>query len=228
MTPSVTVLQLDTAFPRVPGDVGCPETYLEDVEILTVKDATVKKVVCDRPDLIDIVPFERALQRAAGEVVVTSCGFLSYWQPHLVRQTPKPFISSALTALTQLSHIYTPEEILILTFDAARLSKLHFGAYAEFAKGVVGLPPSMHLRDVITQDLDQLDTSRVTRELTEFVSLNQRPQHKHLLLECTNLPPFKAALQDVTQLPITDILTQIEAMRPGTVQSAYLSSMTAK
>ena len=222
MNPAVTVLQLDTAFPRVPGDIACPDTYIEGIEVLSVKNATVQKIVSDRPDQIDIAPFEVALKQAKGQLVVTSCGFLSYWQAHLANQTDKPFVSSALTALTHLSETYNPDEILILTFDATRLNKLHFGQYASYATGVVGLPPEMHLRKVITQNLSELDTSRATRELSEFISHKQRPYHKHLLLECTNLPPYKVALQNVTQLPVSDILTQIEMARPGTVQPAYL------
>ncbi|RLJ60115.1 hypothetical protein BCF46_0309 [Litoreibacter meonggei] len=224
MNPAVTVLQLDTAFPRVPGDVACPDTYLEELQILSVKNATVERIVSDRPNQVDIAPFEAALKQANGQVVVTSCGFLSYWQAHLDKQTDKPFISSALTSLSHLSETYKPDEILILTFDAARLNKLHFGQYADYATGVVGLPAEMHLRKVITENLSQLDTNRVIQELSEFIGLKQRPHHKHLLLECTNLPPYKAALQTVTQLPVSDILTQIEAVRAGTIQPAYLVS----
>ena len=222
-SPAVTVLQLDTDFPRVPGDVGCPATYRGAVEILRVPKATVAQVVSARPDLIDITPFESALEAAKGDVVTTSCGFLSYWQTHLALRSKKPFISSSLIALESLSQRYDPHEVLILTFDAASLTDLHFGVNLSFRNGVIGLPPDMHLRRVITENLRELDTERVATELTSFVSAQQRSHHKHLLLECTNLPPYKAELQRATGLPVTDILTCVEAVRGSTIQAEFLS-----
>ena len=41
----VSVLQLDTKFLRIPGDIGCEETFVEPPQYLVVKDATVRKVV---------------------------------------------------------------------------------------------------------------------------------------------------------------------------------------
>ena len=221
-SPKVTVLQLDTQFPRVLGDVACKATYRREVEIIRIPNATVGQVVSNRPDLIDITPFKAAVDRAAGDIIVTSCGFLSYWQDHLASRTPKPFISSALIALESLSQRYSPKEVLTLTFDKTSLTAQHFGAHADYKAGVVGLPVDMHLRRVISENRPTLDIALASQELIKFISMNQRPQHKHLLLECTNLPPYKAALHDETGLEITDILTCIETVQPGTIQTRFL------
>ena len=224
MTPTVSVLQLDTNFPRVPGDVSCPDTYRGNIEIIRVGGASVKKIVNKQPDLIDIAPFERALGKASGDVVVTSCGFLSPWQDHLAAQSVKPFVSSALTALHTLSRAYAPGEVMILTFDAASLTASHLGQFADYASGIVGLPAAMHLQQVISQDQTTLDAARVTRELSDFVRDKRQPAHKHLLLECTNLPPYKLALQQVTGFGVSDILTQVETASPGSVRPQFLSA----
>ena len=39
------ILMLDTAFPRVPGDVGCAETFTFPVRYARVAGATVDEVV---------------------------------------------------------------------------------------------------------------------------------------------------------------------------------------
>lgn len=67
MPPAVTVLQLDTHFPRIAGDVGCAQSYALPMEVIRVPSATVQNVVNDRPDLIDIAPFEDALRQARGQ-----------------------------------------------------------------------------------------------------------------------------------------------------------------
>lgn len=218
---AVSVLQLDTAFPRLAGDVASPDTYLSEIEILRIPQATVNTIVREDPHSIEIAPFETALHAARGDIVVTSCGFLSYWQDHLASLTTKPFISSALNALPSLCTEYRPDEILTLTFDAESLNSCHTG---QFQTDVIGLPRDMHLRKVISEDRTDLDVECATAEVVSFVTAHTVPRHKHMLLECTNLPPYKAALSEATKLPITDILTCIETTRPGTVRPEFVGS----
>ena len=219
MAPAITVLQLDTYFPRIAGDVGCAETYMGEVEILRIAGASVGQIVSADPASIPIAPFEDAIGRARGDVIVTSCGFLSYWQTHLAQLTDKPFISSALTALPDLCARFAPQDILTVTFDADSLNTAHFGPYQT---DVIGLPRDLHLRNVIAQNQTALDAVRAGREVVEFVATQQQPHHKRILLECTNLPPYKSALAAETGLPITDILTRIEAARAGTIHLNFL------
>jgi len=222
MPPRVSVLQLDTNFPRIPGDVGCPFSYTGEVELLRIPEATVSKIVSNRPETIDITPFEGAVKQAKGDIFVTSCGFLSYWQTHLDKQTNKPFISSSLIALDYLRHQYDPGEILILTFDEEALSSKHLGEFSGYASGIIGLPKQMHLRKVITENLTDIDVDLVSAELSQFIVDKQQPKHKHLLLECTNLPPYKSHLRNLTALPVTDILTLIEGHLDGSIKPEFL------
>lgn len=217
--PRVTVLQLDTRFPRVPGDVGCPETYTEPPQILTIPGATVARIVTPAPEGIDIAPFEAALARATGDVVVTSCGFLAPFQNRLAGRTDRPFIASSLSALQRLD--VPPANLLILTFDASSLTPAHLGGRPDYLASVVGLPPDMHLRQVIAQGLGKLDTDRSARDVVALARSALRPHHRHILLECTNLPPYKAALREATGLPVTDILTLIEDAAPGSIRPEF-------
>lgn len=228
MAPSVSVLQLDTQFPRVPGDVGYPQTYRGAVEIIRIPGATVGTIVSNRPDKIDIAPFEQAVAQAAGDIIVTSCGFLSYWQAHLAACTQKPFVSSSLIALDALSLTYSPDALMIVTFDADSLTQLHLGRHANYAASIVGLPREMHLRKVISENQSTLGTDLVAAELTDFIATAQRPQHQHILFECTNLPPYKTLVKSATGLAITDILTCIETLKPGTIHHRFLDSSIAK
>ncbi len=63
MTLLVTVLQLDTDFPRIAGDVGCKESYARPPQIIRVKGASVGRIVTDRPQDIDIAPSRRRWQK---------------------------------------------------------------------------------------------------------------------------------------------------------------------
>jgi len=222
MRPAITVLQLDTAFPRVAGDVASPDSYLHPIEVLRVPNATVGQIVSNRPDKIDIAPFADALKSARGQVIVTSCGFLSYWQDELSQLTDRPFIASSLNALDHLRFDYRPAEILTLTFDAVALSDLHFRGHSVYKNTVVGLDKRSHLRQVVEQNAPQLDTVLAETQLVHHVTNALSLHHRHVLLECTNLPPYKAALTRATGLQVTDILTMIERVQPTTVNPLFL------
>jgi hypothetical protein len=221
MIPRVTVLQLDTDFPRITGDVGATESYARAPQIIKIAGASVGRIVTERPQDIDITPFEDALQHAQGDIIVTSCGFLSYWQAHLASMTGRPFISSSLTALGHLALTHPPEALRILTFDAACLSPVHLGKYPEYADSIIGLPPQHHLREVISENQTVLNRAQAAVEVSELLERTQTAEHKHILLECTNLPPYREAIKAATGLPVTDILTRIEAICPGAVAARF-------
>ena len=217
MPPRVTVLQLDTDFPRIAGDVGASESYARPPQIIRIAGASVGRIVTDRPQDIAIAPFEEAMKQADGDIVVTSCGFLSYWQAHLAALTDRPFISSALTALEELHSTHAPEALRILTFDAGSLGTAHLGSYPQYAASIIGLPADHHLRRVISHNKAHLDQARASNEITTLLQETQTPHHAHILLECTNMPPYREAIKAATGLPVTDILTRIEATCPGAI-----------
>ncbi|MGJ8595368.1 hypothetical protein [Sulfitobacter sp.] len=221
MTPRVTVLQLDTYFPRIAGDVGSEQTYARPPQIIRIGGASVGRIVTNRPQDIDIKPFEEALAHAEGDIIVTSCGFLSYWQDHLAALTDRPFISSALTALDDLHRIHSPDALRILTFNQDALTAAHLGKHTAYAGCIIGLPPAHHLRHVIDQNLSALDEALASSEITKLLCETQTEAHGHILLECTNLPPYRAAIKAATGLPVTDILTCIETICAGAIAPQF-------
>lgn len=220
MRPGLTVLQLDTRFPRIPGDVACPETYLEPVEVIRIPAASVGRIVTEAPAAIDIAPFEDALRAARGDVIATSCGFLAHWQDHLQALTQRPVVASALVALDRLEASAPP--VSVLTFDAAKLWAGHWTAARAPGTQLIGLRPEMHLRQVIERDIADLDAGRAAEEIADMLRARLAPDCESLLLECTNLPPYKTAIRAVFHGAIHDILTEIEARRPGTVLPEFL------
>ena len=55
----VCILQLDTKFPRIPGDVACPQTFIRDVRIVEIKKAYVNNVVRGTPENSQLIKFEK-------------------------------------------------------------------------------------------------------------------------------------------------------------------------
>jgi hypothetical protein len=220
----VSVLQLDTRFCRVPGDVGCAESYLHDPEIIRVPCASVANIVTDQPGQIDLDPFLNAIERATGDVVVTSCGFLSPFQDQLQSITPKPIIASVLNMLSDLDVIKGADRSSVLTFDATRLVEAHFpNPYRANDFRVVGLRPNNPLRQRIEEDVpDCFDASDVVNAVVADFALAVMPTTETVILECTNLPPYKPQMRHDSNVRIIDILSAIECIAPNTIAPQYL------
>ena len=218
--PLLSVLQLDTHFPRIAGDVASPDTYACGLEILRVNAAHVPDIVTARPTDILLAPFADALSTAKGDLITTSCGFLAPFQDRLQALTPKPFIASALSQLPQIAKTRSPAETAILTFDADKLNAQHLPPdLADYTTSIIGLNPEIHLRRVIEEDRAWLDTDRAARELADIAF---PATVKTLLLECTNLPPYKPYIKVGRSIDVFDILTAIEAQLPGVIQPQFL------
>ena len=220
----VSVLQLDTRFCRVPGDVGCAESYLHDPEIIRVPCASVANIVTDQPGQIDLDPFLNAIERATGDVVVTSCGFLSPFQDQLQSITPKPIIASVLNMLSDLDVMKGADRSSLVTFDATRLVEAHFpNPYRANDFRVVGLRPNNPLRQRIEEDVpDCFDASDVVNAVVADFALAVMPTTETVILECTNLPPYKPQMRHDSNVRIIDILSAIECIAPNTIAPQYL------
>lgn len=220
----VSVLQLDTRFCRVPGDIGCAESYVQDPEIIRVPCASVENIVTDQPGQIDLDPFLQAIEQATGDIVVTSCGFLSPFQDQLQSMTRKPIIASVLNMLSDLNVMKGADRSSVLTFDATRLVEAHFpNPYRANDFRVVGLRPNNPLRQRIEEDVpDCFDASDLVDSVISDFALAVLPTTETVILECTNLPPYKPQMRHYSNVRIIDILSAIERIAPNTIAPQYL------
>ena len=227
--PVISLIQLDTSFPRIPGDIGAAETWICGLDVRSIPKLSVAQVINAAPGDTDISGAEAAARAAMGDLVTTSCGFLCYWQHRLAAQCQTPFISSALLDLPRLMQAFPRDELAILTFDSDVLAAPAFApALGGFAGPVLGLPEEAHLRQVIAGDLPYLDPALAEAELIDLVAGFVRDRDaqgrpvRALLLECTNLPPYKQALKARFDLEIFDILTLIDHRKTGMVDPAFI------
>ena len=220
----VSVLQLDTRFCRVPGDVGCADSYVSAPEIIRVPRASVANVVSDQPEQIDLEPFLKAIEKANGDIIVTSCGFLSPFQDQLQSATHKPVIASVLNMLSDLKVTKGAGRSSVLTFDAEQLVDAHFPhPYRADDFRIVGLRPDNPLRQRIEGDIpDRFDPSDMQEAVMRDFAAAMTPATETEILECTNLPPYKPQMRRNKNVRIVDILSAIEHIAPKTISPQYL------
>ena len=218
----VGVIMLDTRFPRPPGDIGNPETFGGRALYEIVPGAVADRVVrAGAPDPALLAPFLAArdrLVRARAGLVTTSCGFLNRFQQALAEGCPVPVVTSSLTALPSLIARY--RRVGVITIHGGRLTPDYLAAAgAAPDTPVEGSEAGHEITRKLIGDAPDLDLAAAERDVVEAgLRLKARvPGLAAVLLECTNMPPYRAALSAALGVPVFDILTVLEERAPGLV-----------
>lgn len=201
------VIVLDTRFPRPPGDIGCPQTWSRasiPARLRVVPGASARRVVQEQdPALLSpFIDAARALADEGARLITTSCGFLAGWQSELQAAVQVPVIASSLLQCVDLP---APG---IVTFDATSLHPtLLRKAGVPTGTPVQGLASGCELQSRILADDTSLDLAQAQQDVVaaavRLVSLH--PQVRTVVLECTNMPPYRAAVEKATRRPVHDL-----------------------
>ena len=203
------VLMLQTRFPRPPGDVGQPLTFARagiPVRFVVVPGASPARVVqAGDPGLLPaFIAAAQGLVAEGARLIATSCGFLARYQHELAAAVPVPVWSSSLLACRRFAR---PG---IVTFDSAALSEAVLAA-AGVAPGtpVEGLAPGCELQRRILDDDAELDLVAAEQDVVAAALrlVARHPSVTDLVLECTNMPPYREAVVRASGRRVHDIET---------------------
>jgi Asp/Glu/Hydantoin racemase len=219
------VVMLDTCFPRPRGDIGSALTFALPVNQRVVRSVWPANVVQSAaglragrvvPAFVSVV---RALEREGARAITTSCGFLVLLQKELQAAVKVPVITSSLMLLPRL--LKAQPRVGVLTISARSLGADYLRAAgvprerlgdvmvqgvdpaSEFATRILGNQPTM--------DLDKARNDVVAAAL----ALKARdPALTDVVLECTNMPPYRAAVEAATGLKTWCLLDDDRLFRP--------------
>jgi hypothetical protein len=142
----------------------------------------------------------------------TSCGFLALYQKELEALSPVPVATSALLLLRTLKG----RKVGVITASAENLTRAHFEAVdAPGDTPVQGLPADSSFASTFLRNGLTLDRDAVEREVVEAgrALMRKHPDIEAIVLECTNLPPYKPALQRALGARIFDVLDLLRDFR---------------
>jgi len=210
------ILMLDTRFPRIEGDIGNPKSFDFPVIFRKMEGIGSADAVSAHPDRPRVLAALKANAEAlAGEGAVglsTSCGFLALYQRDLEKLSPVPVATSALLLIKELKG----KRVGVLTASAENLTPAHFAAVdAPADTPVEGLPADSSFAATFLRNGLTLDRDTVERETVEAgrALMRKHPGLDAIVLECTNLPPYKPALENALGVPIRDVLDLLRDFR---------------
>ena len=214
---AVGILMLDTRFPRIPGDMGNAATFPFPVRYHRVAGADSDRVV--RKGAAGLLPAfvdaARYLEREGVAAITTNCGFLAKFQRELAGAVAIPVFTSSLMLVPLVSRMLPPGRAVgVLTVDASSLTPDHLagaGIPPDLPLVVAGLEGGKEFTRVLLGDQLELDVDLAREEnVTAARALvRDHPEVGAIVLECTNMPPYRADVQRETGVPVFDIVSLV-------------------
>lgn len=225
MTDDLGILLLDNNIPRPHGDVGNSETFPFGVAYQVIPGAGTS-IVVERgaTGLTDNArSAARKLVENGARALATCCGFLAILQRELADDFAVPVATSSLLQIPLvLRTLRADQKVCVLTINASTLDERHFRAAGVMAEHqtrmvVAGLEHTEHLHPVIMEQIDHLDPGRAEQEVVAAAraAVAVDPAIGAFVFECTNLPPYAAAVRTAIGLPVWDATTLIGWLHEG-------------
>ena len=216
------ILMLEAKFPRIPGDMGNATTWPFSVLYRVVRGASPERVVLNgAAGLLDsFLDAAAELVAIGAEAITTNCGFLSLFQRELAAHVRVPVATSALMQVPWVQAILPPgRRVGVITVAARSLTPRHLQA--------VGVPPDTPI--VGTEEgreffrvliLGESQDMNVELAEADILDAGHRLMARHpdigaIVLECTNMPPYAAALRRMLGVPVFDIYSLITWLHAG-------------
>ena len=212
---------LDTRFPRIPGDIGNAQTWPFPVLYRTVSGASPTRVVEARADgLLDAFLAAAAnLVDAGADGITTSCGFLSLFQADLAAHCTVPVAASSLMQVPLVERLLpTGQRVGVVTVSAPHLTEEHLrAAGAAPDTPVVGTESGDELTRVLVGNQTELDPLAAQRDVLAAGDqlLRAHPEVRAVVLECTNMMPYAAALRRHLGVPVYDMYSFVTWFHHG-------------
>ena len=216
------ILMLEARFPRIPGDMGNGTTWPFPVLYRVVGGASPEKVVLKGAAglLPDFIEAARDLVRLGAEAITTNCGFLSLFQRELAEAVNVPVATSSLMQVPWVQATLPPgQRVGVITVSRGSLTDAHLDA--------VGVPRDVPVvgteggreffRVLIKAEKTDMDIALAEADIVaagrDLVA--GHPEVGAIVLECTNMPPYAAALREAVGLPVYDIYSMITWFHAG-------------
>jgi hypothetical protein len=229
---AVGIILLENYAPFIPGDVANATTYNFPVRYQRVDGFSVQRIFNHDLSLVDtVVDAGKKLIREGVRAVTGNCGFMAIYQDVLAEALPVPVFMSSLLQIPFMKRMIGKEEkIGIVTANTRSLDDFVFqkiGISDTQNLVITGLQDESNFSEAAIEEVGHLDSDKVEREVvsaaTELVQSN--PEIAMLLLECSLLPPYSAAVQEAIQLPVFDFVTMINYVYTAVVQRRYSGHM---
>lgn len=242
MIPFIGVLcwEEDSATGRLIGVNWNPKTFAFPIKVKRLKGLNYETVVKspNEKTLRLLIKGAQEFDREGAGAISTDCGFNALWQKELSEAVNVPVLTSGLLLVPLIqTMIGKNKKVAILTADSRHLTYRHLmaaGISEELVKNciIVGLENEPNFFNAATSSgknikyLDDLAVKKIRNTLFDISKrlVEENPNVRAIVLECTDLPPFAETIQSTTGIPVFDVVGLMKMV----YQAIYIKSRLQK
>lgn len=230
---AVGILMQSDSIVRLPGDVGNATTFAFPVRYLLVEGIGGDDL--KNPDNLSriapaYVAAAKQLENEGVRMLAAGCGFASILQPVLSSSVTILVVTSSLLQVPMISSSIGNRPVGIITAHSRLLDDRYFQPVGWTSSSVdvriCGIEDEDELLNILRYGGEPVaDLLRRGNEVMRRVTRRLMAQHPDIgaiVLECTNLGPFSAAISSVSGVPVFDITTLIRWGYAAAVRHEFL------
>lgn len=216
--------------PFIPGSVGNASTWTVPVRYKTVPGLTFTKLIAPEQDHSSVaVQAAVELVSEGARMITAHCGFMIRYQDVVRAAVDVPVLLSPLLLIPLIVQmIPNGKAVGIITAKSSSLTMEVLRAAGWEGNcdrlAVTGLEDAPCFAAAFLTAGGDLDVSAVEKETVDaaVALLSNRPDIGALLFECSELPPYAAAVQRATGIPVFDFTSMVEFVIGGVIRKPFI------
>lgn len=219
----------DVWYPMVPGNIVNGYTFPFPVRLKAVKGLDVPNLFqCGEHVYDQIMEACLELKKEGVRAISAACGFFGNYQARVAEELDIPVAISSIVQIPWINTLLKKDQkIGVLTADLSSLSDSLLescGVSMELKKKLV-IKDLRHAPEFncVVEGRGEFDNAVAEQEVVgkalEIVA--EHPETGAILLECSDMPPYAAAIQAATGLPVFDFTTLIRYLYTAVCQKPY-------
>ena len=199
---------------HIPGDIAHPSTFSFPVLYKRIEGAYYETIIVEPSTKVLKAMIETAkeMEQRAIKAIMTDCGFNAIFQQELANAVNVPvFTSSLLQVPLAYMMLKEGQQVGIIAAYKEYLTEEHLrkvGINENIPVCILGLE-NTEFSKVRADSLAIMDVDKFAKEVVSVARrlVDENQEVGAIVLECTDLPPFAAAIRKETGLPVFDIVT---------------------
>jgi Asp/Glu/hydantoin racemase len=229
---TVGIVQIPARIPMIPGDMGNAGTFNFPVLYENLGDIDPFWVLSDKPHpevLKRTIIASRRLEMQGVRSIIGNCGFFANYQPEVSKAITVPFFNGSLMQVPMaLIAVGANKKVGVLTANAELLIpspalKNSGVSEQDMSRVVIYGNEKGKEMNKITGEKGKFSPRKLEKELVNLAKkmVKKHPDVSVIILECTEFPPYAAAIQTAVQRSVWDFTTMTNFMHAGAMRTPF-------
>jgi len=225
---AIGILLLDTFTPYIPGDVANASTYSFPVRFKKVENYTSERALGKDPTVLQsLIEAGKELSEQGVRAITGDCGYMAIHQEELSSRFDVPVFLTSLLQIPFISKIIgRGKKVGIICADSRQLDDTvldKVGVDKTIPLCIKGVENKENCCKSFVEEVGWLDSKSIEKEVVSVakVMIKEDPSVRAILMECSCLPPYGAAVQEAVGLPVFDYITMINYVFSAVVKKRF-------